>query len=56
VTDRELFPDTPRVYVWSATVNERTPSQAWVMFYANGYMMSSWQSVEYCLRLVRDPG
>jgi hypothetical protein len=54
--DPVLFPDTPRVYVWSATVNERTPSHAWVMFYANGYMMSAQQSISYFVRLVREKG
>jgi Protein of unknown function (DUF1566) len=52
--DNALFPDTPRVYVWSATVNERTPSHAWIMFYANGYMMSAQQSISYFVRLVRE--
>ena len=54
--DPVLFPDTPRAYVWSATVNERTPSHAWVMFYANGYMMSAQQSISYFVRLVREKG
>jgi hypothetical protein len=49
-----LFPDTPKAYVWSATVNERTPTHAWAMLYTNGYMMSSWQTVSYYLRLVRE--
>ncbi len=49
-----LFPDTPKAYVWSATANERTPTHAWTMLYTNGYMMSSWQTVSYYLRLVRE--
>lgn len=51
--DGNLFPSTPKVYIWSATPNERTPTQAWTMFNANGYLMSAWQSVPYSLRLVR---
>jgi hypothetical protein len=49
-----LFPDTPKAYVWSATVNDRTPTHAWAMLNTNGYMMSSWQTVTYYLRLVRE--
>ena len=51
--DDTLFPGTPKTYVWSATANERTPTQAWAMFNANGYLMSAWQSLAYSLRLVR---
>lgn len=54
--DARLFPDTPRVYVWSADVNERMPTQAWAMFYANGYLMSAWQSLQYPVRAVRNAG